>query len=67
MGWEYSDTNCKFASVCSFSPRCVAKSETECRIYKKDERSFLEKMFPKRDYYIHLKNEFNYREKKQWG
>ena len=33
MGWEYSDTDCKFGNVCSFYPRCTAKSEKECNIY----------------------------------
>lgn len=61
MGWEYSDTNCKYANVCSFSPRCVSKSEKECNIYKKDERSILEKIFPKKDYQRHLLLEYNYR------
>lgn len=65
MGWEHSDTDCKFANVCSFSPRCTTKNEDECKIYKKDTRTFLQKLFPKKDYNRHLLNEYNYREKKQ--
>ena len=65
MGWEYSDTDCKFANVCSFSPRCTTKDESECNIYKKDNRTFLQKLFPERDYQIHLLNEYNYRVEKQ--
>jgi hypothetical protein len=45
MGWEYSDTDCIFANVCSFSPRCLAKSKEHCSNYQKDERSFWEKHF----------------------
>jgi hypothetical protein len=61
MGWEYSDTDCKFGNVCSFYPRCTAKSEKECNIYAKDNRTFLQKLFPERDYQRHLLNEYNYR------
>ena len=45
MGWEYSDTNCIFANVCSFSPRCIAKSRNECNKYVEDKRTFLQKLF----------------------
>lgn len=65
MGWEYSDTNCEFASVCSLSPRCTTKGEKECQIYKKDERSFWEKMFPPRYYYDQLREAYKYREENQ--
>lgn len=65
MGWEYSDTNCKFANVCSLSPRCTTKSEDDCNIYKKDDRTFLQKLFPEKDYQRHLYLEYNYRVGKQ--
>lgn len=45
MGWEYSDTNCKFKNVCSFSPRCTCKSRYNCCLYEKDERNIYQKLF----------------------
>lgn len=45
MGWEYSDTNCKYRNVCSSSPRCIAKSKNDLNCYKEDDRSFFEKHF----------------------
>ena len=60
MGWEYSDTDCKFANVCSYYPRCIAKSEKQCELYRKDNRTFLQKLFEPRDYNEKLKEEFDY-------
>lgn len=59
MGWEYSDTDCKYANVCSLSPRCTAKSNKEVDCYRKDTRSFLQKIFSPINYYSDLKNEYS--------
>lgn len=61
MGWEYSDTDCKYANVCSFSPRCTARIDIlKPNCYKKDDRSWFEKHFGNQ---MKLKAEFEIWEK----
>lgn len=46
MAWEYSDTDCKYANVCSSSPRCTTKNRRGCQYYeKKEKRTMLQKIF----------------------
>lgn len=57
MGYDNGDTDCKYANVCSFSPRCRAKKEEDVNCYEKDNRTFLQKMFLSVNY-EELKKEF---------
>lgn len=63
MGWEYSDTDCKFKNVCNFSCRCTVKGkeddEQHCNKYEKDERTFLQKLFYSSRYNERILEEFN--------
>lgn len=60
MGWEYSDTDCRYGSVCSGYPWCTAKSRKDCNLYDKDTRTRLQKIFTPRGYYEALKEEYDY-------
>lgn len=70
MGWEIQDTTCKFADVCSFSPRCRAKSIKDMNCYKEDNRSFWRKFYDNHInlyYGVELMNEFKLHNKKLEG
>lgn len=60
MGYDLGDTDCKYANVCNFSPRCRAKHIKDTDCYKRDTRKFLQKLFQPINYNRELKNEYEF-------
>lgn len=57
MGWNNPTKNCKFAPICAGSIRCGASEDNPMKCYRKDERTWLQKIFQKYPYYKDLQIE----------
>ena len=47
MGWDNSTKDCKFAPICAGGIRCGASEENPMECYRKDKRTWLQKIFQK--------------------
>ena len=45
MGWDNSTKDCKFAPICAGGIRCGASEENPMECYRKDKRTWLQKIF----------------------
>ena len=65
MGWDNSTKDCKFAPICAGGIRCGASEENPMECYRKDKRTWLQKIFQKSSYYKDLQTELKNIESKE--
>ena len=57
MQWNNPTKDCKFAPICAEGIRCGASEENPMEYYRKDKRTWLQKIFKKSSYYEDLQTE----------
>ena len=65
MGWNNPIKDCKFASICVAGIRCGTSEENPMECYRKDKRTWLQKIFQKSSYYEDLQTELKNIESKE--